>query len=266
MTDKICSIREEITKHNPLIHCITNPISINQCANAILSVGAKPIMAEHPEEVSEITDTADALMLNLGNITDARMKSIAISLERAKERGIPSLFDVVGVACSKMRREYALSLLKRAVPSVVKGNYSEIEALYNQGYSSAGVDADNKLNLQSTEKTAKELALKYKTVILATGETDIVTNGERILHIKNGTEKLSSVTGTGCMLGALCTAFLSVLNPLNSAVLSCVYFGICGEMAETKKGSGSFMVNLMDRISTLSREEILKNMDLEERK
>ena len=100
MTDEIINIRKNVEIKKPLIHCITNPISINGCANTILSVGAKPIMAEHPKEVCEITEASDALMLNIGNITDARMESIKLSLKTAKEKEIPVLLDVVGIACS----------------------------------------------------------------------------------------------------------------------------------------------------------------------
>ena len=132
MTDRICSICESVKKQKPLIHCITNPISINGCANVILSVGAKPIMAEHPKEVYEITDTAGALMLNLGNITDVRMESMLISLKRAKERGIPIILDVVGIACSDFRRKYALDLINTSMPSVIKGNYSEITVVFSR--------------------------------------------------------------------------------------------------------------------------------------
>lgn len=265
MTDKICNLREEIVKYKPLIHCITNPISITACANTILSVGARPIMAEHPKEVLEITNTADALMLNMGNITDARMKSIKISLKRAVERKIPVLLDVVGVACSKLRQKYVLKLLNAAMPTVIKGNYSEILALHNSKYFSRGVDADEALEASQITKAAKELSLKFKTVILATGETDVITDGEKVIYVKNGTCQMASVTGTGCMLGALCTAFMTSLLPLDGAVAACVYFGICGELAKTDKGGGSFMGNLIDRISTLCKEEILKHMDMEEK-
>lgn len=261
----IYTIRENITRKKPLIHCITNPISINQCANAILSVGAKPIMAEHPREVCEITSSSDALMLNTGNITDARKKSIKISLKKAKEICIPVLLDVVGIACSKFRRKYILNLLKISVPSVIKGNYSEIAALHNEKYFSAGVDADISLDVCHIAKISKELALKYQTVILATGKTDIITNGEKTIYVKNGTPQLASVTGTGCLLGSLCTAFMAELSPMDSAVSACIYFGICGELAETKKGNGSFMVNLMDKISIISKEEITKYMNMEEK-
>ncbi len=264
MVDKICTIHKHTKKQKSLIHCITNPISINQCANAILAVGAKPMMAEHPKEVSEITDAANALMLNIGNITDARMESMLLSLKRAKSNGIPSLLDVVGVACSKFRRKYVMELLNIAIPTVIKGNYSEIAALYNKEYFSPGVDADVSLEVCRISKAAKELALTYQTVILATGQTDIITDGTRVLYVKNGTPALASVTGTGCMLGALCSAFMTSATPMDGTVSACVYFGICGELAKTDSGTGSFMVNLIDRLSTLNREEIAMYMDMEE--
>ena len=265
MTNKICSIRERVTKQKPLIHCITNPISINQCANAILSVGAKPIMAEHPKEVCEITEVSDALMMNTGNITDARMESIMLSLTKAKERHIPVLLDIVGIACSQLRREYISSLFKIHIPDVIKGNYSEIAALQDGKYFSPGVDADSSLNVCHITNTAEKLALKYNTVILATGQTDIITDGRKTIYVKNGTPQLACVTGTGCMLGALCTTFMTSACAIESAISACCYFGICGELAKTDSGNGSFMVKLMDSISTLSREEMLKHINMEEK-
>ena len=262
MTEKLLEIPEVVAKQKPIIHCITNPISINQCANVILSVGAKPIMAEHPREVSKITETSNALMLNIGNITDARRKSIRISFKRAIQKGIPVLLDAVGVACSSFRRKYVLKLLRKGVPHVIKGNYSEIAALYNKKYFSPGVDADASLEVSHIAKGAKDFALKYKAVILATGQTDIITDGERVVYVKNGTKKLASVTGTGCMLGALCTAFMACEKPMEATISACCYFGICGELAETD--SGSFMVNLIDKISTLDRDEMQKYYNAEE--
>ncbi len=265
MVNKIWDIREGVLEEKPLIHCITNPISIQSCANTILSVGAKPMMAEHPREVCEITGQADALMLNMGNITDARMESMMLSLNKAKVKGIPVLLDVVGIACSGFRRSYARELLKMAVPSVIKGNYSEIMALYDGGYFAPGVDADASLDGEDVTKGAMALADKYQTVILATGARDVVTDGTRMVYVNNGVPVLASVTGTGCMLGALCTAFMTTANPLEAAIAACCYFGICGELSKRKKGNGSFMVNLMDRISTLGREEILEYQNVEEK-
>ena len=265
MLDKICEIVDSVKKQKPLIHCITNPISINQCANAILSVGARPIMAEHPREVGEITRSSDALMLNIGNITDARMESILLSLKTAKEIGIPVLLDIVGIACSKFRREYVSSLLLRFAPSVIKGNYSEIKALYDKEYFSSGVDSDPAVDIKNIVEISARLSKKYKTVIIATGRTDVITDGKRIIYVKNGTPELSSVTGTGCMLGSLCATFMTSASPVDASISACCYLGICGELAKTNRGNGSFMANLMDKISTLHKDEILKYVNMEER-
>ena len=257
-------MKERFIHTKPLIHCITNPISINPCANAILAVGARPIMAEHPKEVKEITKTADALLLNIGNITDARMEAMPVSLREAAKKNIPVVLDIAGLACSSLRKSFVNKLLREAVPTVIKGNYSEIFALYNEEYRSSGVDADSSLDAQDAEKAAAFLAEKYNAVILATGKEDIIAGGERIVYIRNGTEQLSSVTGTGCMLGCLCAAFITSLLPMEAVISACVCLGVCGEMAETDKGNSSFMVNLMDALSTLSDAEFEKYKNLEE--
>lgn len=262
MIVEINRIRKLLRQKNPLIHCITNPISINQCANAVLAVGGRPIMAEHPEEVFEITQTASAIMLNIANITDVRMKSIAISAECCKENNIPFVLDITGMACSSFRRKYVNSLLNTAVPNIIKGNYSEIKALLG-GYTSAGVDSED-ISIAELEKVSAELARKYGTVILASGKTDIITDGSSIFHINNGTPQLSRVTGTGCMQGALCGTFLSAGIPLYAAVTAAVILGICGELAETVKGNGSFMVSLMDKLSNVTDDEIIEKLRVEE--
>lgn len=256
-------IMAAVRAKHPLIHCITNPISINQCANAILAIGARPIMAEHPAEVCEIAGTADALMLNLGNITDARMQSMRRALITAKERHIPVILDAVGTACSGLRRDYAAALLETGIPTVIKGNYSEIFALHQTAYRAAGVDADENISTDAVCNAASELARKLGATILASGKTDVVTDGARLAFIRNGTPQLSSVTGTGCMLGALCGAYLSASPDMQAAVTACAVLGVCGQFSETEKGSGSFMVNLMDALSTLTGEELEKHKELE---
>ena len=256
--------RKKISELRPLIHCITNPISINQCANTILATGARPMMAEHPEEAALVTKSAKALMLNMGNITDVRKESMLISIKAAAENNIRFVLDICGAACLKTRRDYAFLLINEAVPTVIKGNYSEIYALYRQEYSSSGVDADDSLTAEKVEKAAYELAGTLHTTILASGKTDIVTDGKKIMHVKNGSPQLATVTGTGCMQGALCAAFLSVADGYEATVMAGSMFGICGELAETEKGSGTFMVNLLDRLSTVSDEEILSRINCEE--
>ena len=259
----IPDIRGAVRERSSLIHCITNPISINQCANAILAVGGRPIMAEHPREVSEITATAGALMLNLGNITDVRMEAMRLSARTAAEQGTPILLDAVGVACSKLRRDYACGLLEGVTPAVIKGSYSEINAPYQESYRASGVDADAALDAQTVERAAA-LARTCRTVVLASGKVDIVTDGTRLIRVRNGTPQLSCVTGTGCMLGALTAAYLSAASGLDAAVTACAVLGVCGQLAETERGSGSFMVRLLDALSTLQDAELERYMDLEE--
>lgn len=254
----------KIKKQKPLIHCITNPISINQCANAALALGARPIMAEHPDEAAEITVTANALLLNIGNITDVRLKSIEISAETAAKNNIPFIFDAVGAACSEMRRKYTLELIGKYHPSVLKGNYSEIRALFNLEYKAKGVDSESELTVEEVSKAAISLAERYGTTVIASGKTDIVTDGTRLFYIRNGTPQLSSVTGTGCMLGVICACFLPFDDALSSAVKACATLGICGELSETEKGNGSFSVNLIDNLSTVTDETIIKLLKSEE--
>jgi hydroxyethylthiazole kinase len=264
MHQVIHNIRKTVKETRPLIHCITNPISINQCANGILAIGARPMMAEHPKEVSEITRTAQALMLNLGNITDFRMESMLRSAQTAKDENIPFLLDAVGIACSTLRREYSKELLNTAIPTVIKGNYSEIQALYQDSYRSSGVDADSGLDIQTMDHSAVSLARCLETVILASGKVDIVTDGKSLCHIHNGTPLLSQITGTGCLQGALCAAYLSAKPGIEAVITGCAILGICGELAQTDQGTGTYLCHLVDKLSTLTDAEIEENLKLEE--
>ncbi len=261
----INNIRDIVKKESPLIHSITNPISINQCANAVLSVGARPIMAEHPGEVSEITQTSKALCLNLGNITDIRMKSILISAKTAQQHNIPIVLDLAGVACSKLRRQFAGEIIKVCCPTLIKGNYSEINAMYNPMYKSSGVDTDLSLTTDETAKIVKNLCRQTNTIVLASGKTDIVCDGNKLIYINNGCAQLATVTGTGCMLGTLAACYLSACNNIWAAVTACAVLGISGELSETDKGNASFMMRLMDNISILKNEYVTKYLKLEEK-
>ena len=263
MLEQIKEIRNLVEEQKPLVHCVTNAISINQCANAILAVGARPMMAEHPLEVAEITTTAKALVLNLGNITDVRMESMMISSEVASKNNIPVVVDLVGIACSELRRKFAYELMEKNMPTLIKGNYSEINALYNSSYKSAGVDADLSLDISNISDVAVGLACRYNTIILASGKTDVITDGKKLVYVKNGTPMLADVTGTGCMLGALCGCYLSVCKNIYAVLTACAVLGVCGELSVTDKGNGSFMINLIDNLSVLSDTDVKKYLKME---
>lgn len=257
MENKIVKALCEIKNTKPLVHCITNPISITRCADLILALGARPIMAEHPKETAGITKTAEALLLNLGNITDARKKSMLISGRIARKNKIPVVIDVVGISCSNFRRKYALRLICASKPAIIKGNYSEIYALYSEKYKSQGVDADKKLTKEEVTIAATFLSKKYDAVILASGKEDIVALKNKVSYIRNGTEKFTTVTGTGCMLGAVCACFLSAEEPYYAAVFSCVIFGICGERATDKNFIQSAIENAGDLYNTKLNYEVI---------
>ena len=239
----------------PLIHCITNPIAMNQSANAVLALGARPIMAEHPLEVEEITETADALLLNLGNISDVRMESMRKSIRVANRRGIPVVLDLVGIACSKLRKDFAIELLDSARVDVLKGNYSEIVSLFDDSYTTDGVD----LGVVPDENTIIEgmqaVAKRYDTIALATGKEDIIVDKDAVLKVDGGCEQLSEITGTGCMLGAVIATALSFnglyTNKTGMVARACDYFKECGAEAEIPHHPGSFLTNLLDAICYL---------------
>lgn len=264
-----------IQQEAPLIHCITNPISINDCANILLAIGARPIMAEHPDEVAEITAIAKGLALNLGNITDARMASMKISAGTAKDKGIPFVLDLVGLSCSRLRQKYAKELLQIAVPDIIKGNISELRTLLGLPTTPGmGVEAGQKEmvtqeNALEYARIFQKQAREYHTVLLATGPIDLVVSSEEAYIIANGSNALASITGTGCMNNVLAGACLAGVHGISSqatnntlaAILSCLLLGIAGENIQDiylSQGPGSFHYSLMDSISQLTPQTIAK--------
>lgn len=260
MLKQILSARNDVKAKTPLIHCITNPISINDCANFVLSAGAKPFMAEHPAEVGEITASADALALNIANITDARLRSIEISAKTAADKNIPSIIDAVGVSCSKFRYDYIKNLLEDTKVSAIKGNIAEIRALLGKKTKTVGIDVAEKPDFDECVLSAAELAKKYRCTVLASGEKDIITDGARVYTAANGKSEMSLVTGTGCVLNVLCAVYMSVSAPLTACVAAAVILGLCGELSCSTSGMASYRANMLDKMYTLTDTEIKENI------
>ena len=242
--DNLLQIKKNIKSRKPLIHCITNPISINDCANMVLATGGKPIMAEHPLEVAEITSVSKALGVNLGNITDIRMESMLISGKVAFKNKIPQVIDLVGVGCSKLRLDYGRKYIEECHPDVIKGNMSEIKSIYGLESNAKGIDVGvcdviTENNLDENIKMLKSLSLETGSIIVATGIIDIITNGIHTYLISNGCEMLSMITGTGCMLNVLIASYISSGDVLGGVILAVGLMGICGELSQNVKGTGS---------------------------
>lgn len=260
--------REKLKETSPLIHAITNPIAINMVANAILSQGAKAICAAHPDEVSEIVSMAKSLSINLGNITSERMLAMARAVRKANEIKIPTAIDVVGVGASSLRLNYAKDLLTKDNFDLIKGNSSEIKALCGEKSEAVGIDvgrADeiSDENIKELSYMARKLSKKYQATILITGKIDLLVDEDRYFLIANGVENLSRITATGCMLTGLISSFMAVADPISACLIGLLLLEVSSEKADTAR-LGSFYVNLMDEISTISDEDIIQKANIRE--
>ncbi len=193
-------LRPALRAARPLVHCITNPIAINDQANIILAAGGRPIMAEHPDEVAEITAGAGALLLNLGNITEVRIRSMERAAAAAARAGVPVTLDLVGVGCSALRREFALRLLDTYPVAVVRGNLSEALAALGRESHALGVDAGDRADDKSRAEVARALARRCSAVVLVSGPVDAVSDGARAALVPGGCELMGRITGTGCIV------------------------------------------------------------------
>lgn len=249
-------IIKRLRDKKPLVHCITNTVTINDCANALLAIGARPVMAEHPDEAAEFTAAADALLINTGTIYQSKIEAMKRSAKAAKDKGIPFVLDCVGAMSSSVRKELISELIKINVPSIIKGNAAEIEAVTGGNAAASGVDSNEETDYNGAIAAAKKLG----TVIMVTGEHDFITDGAQSAVISNGTPMLSKVTGTGCMLGCIASALTATNEPLTAAKYSAAIMGICGERADTGCGTGTFRVKLMDELSLITDEIIINSI------
>lgn len=260
LADKLNSIMAEIRSQSPLIHQITNYVSINDCANVVLALGGKPIMAHSPLEVEEIVSKSSALVINTGTPSEDRIKSYILAGKRANQMGIPVVLDPVGAGATDFRNEIVEKILKEVSISVLRGNMSEIKSIYGINTKIRGVDsAENPLH--GGLEIAKGLANKLGCTVAITGEIDVVSNGYKSYTMENGHEFLSSITGTGCMTTSLIGTCCSVENdPIYGAIAGISIMAIAGEKAlgylKDNEGLGSFKVYLMDAINRFSSQDI----------
>ena len=250
---------ERLTKKSSVVHCITNTVTVNDCANAVLAIGARPVMAEHPKETAQITAAAGALLINMGSLTDSKIAAMKSSAASAKEHNIPFVLDCVGIASSDVRYETVKELLEINTPDIIKGNAAEITALCKGIMSECGVDSTG----TADEAAVRAFAKQSGAVVAVTGETDIITDGTQTVYVKNGCDMLTKVTGTGCMLGCIMAAVLTVADKFSAALYAAAIMGICGELADSSRGTGTFHVSLMDNLSTITDKDIAEKIKFE---
>lgn len=255
---------ELIRTHSPVVHNITNYVVMNNTANALLAIGASPVMAHAQEEVEEMVNIASALVINIGTLSENWIKAMFKAANQAKKKGIPIVLDPVGAGATTYRTKTARELIDSEAPVVIRGNASEIMALYDSKSKTKGVDSS------ASSDTAIDIAQKiseiHQCVVCVSGAVDYIIDKKKIIKIKNGHPMMSRVTGLGCTASALCGAFAAVEKDyLASSACAMSVMGIAGEMAaETAAGPGSLQTNFLDNLYRLSKDDIGRRLKIED--
>lgn len=250
----------------PLVQNITNFVSMDIAANALLAAGASPAMVHAPEELDEFGAFIGALVINIGTLSSGWVDSMEAAARGARERGKPWVLDPVGAGATSFRTATVLRLLDQR-PSVLRGNASEILAIAGahglEAASARGKGVDSGNSADEAAEVAAELARRLACTVVATGEIDVVTDGARTLRFANGSVLMTRVTAVGCSLSAIVGAFCAVADPFAAACAGVALVGVAGEMAAQDAAlPGSFRVALIDHLASVGETEILTRLAL----
>ncbi len=252
-----------IRNQAPVIHNITNYVVMNNTANALLAIGASPVMAHAEEEIADMVNIASALVINIGTLSKKWIKAMFKAAGEARKKGIPFIFDPVGAGATSYRTKTARDLITAEPPTVIRGNASEIMALYGDQSKTKGVDS------ATTSDRAMDIARKlsdlHGCVVCVSGETDYIVDQAEIIKIKNGHPMMPKVTGLGCTASALCGAFAAVeKSAFEATAQAMAVMGIAGELAAgSAKGPGSLQMHFLDYLYRLSENDIAGRLKVE---
>ena len=270
---ELFDVLEQVRTKAPLIQCITNFVTVNDCANILLAAGASPTMAQDIREVEEAVTDADGLVCNLGAID--LVDSMILAGKRANELGIPVVLDPVAAGGTALRRESSARLLEEVHFTAIRGNASEIRALAGQMSRGSGVDvctsdAMTEENLEQSMALVRQLAQDLHSVIAVSGKLDIVSDGTKTAVLRNGCATMARITGSGCMLTTLIGAFCAAAqeHPFEATCAAMAAMGICGEIAEEKRlqnktGNATFRTDLIDAVFNLTEQELKERIRYE---
>lgn len=249
---------DRMRRKRPLVQNITNFVVMNTTANALLAVGASPVMAHARGELEEMLGIADALVVNIGTLDEHWIPSMMEAVRAAKRLKKPVVLDPVGAGATRLRTETALQLLEEGEIAVLRGNFGEIAALLGEHGKTRGVDSAA-YSPDEARELAIEASREFGTVVAVTGPVDYVSDGEKTYAVENGHEMLGRVTGTGCMVMAITGAFAAVEKPLRAAVSALVVFGVAAEKAyDETPYPGTFHVKLYDWLYRIDGELVKK--------
>ena len=270
---ELFDVLEQVRSKAPLIQCITNFVTVNDCANILLAAGASPTMAQDIREMEEAMEGAHGLVCNLGAIDF--VDSMILAGKRANELGIPVVLDPVAAGGTTLRRRLSVKLLEEVRFSAIRGNASEIRALAGQASLGSGVDAAawdtiTPENLPQSVKLIRNLAQRTGSVIAVSGAMDVVSDGTQTILLHNGCATMARITGSGCMLTTLIGAFCAAApeHPFEATCAAMAAMGICGELAEEKRlhnktGNATFRTDLIDAVFNLTEQELKERIRYE---
>ena len=251
-----------VREKSPLVHNITNYVVMNNTANALLSIGASPVMAHAIEEVEDIVSISSSLVINMGTLSDKWIESMILSGKKAKSMGKPVVFDPVGVGASSYRTKIAEKIINQVMPDVIRGNASEIMVLAQLSTISKGVDSTSETS--EAIQGAKILSKKLNCTIVISGATDCIITGNKVNSINNGSPIMSKVTGMGCTSTSIIGACIAVEKNIHKAAVSAMaIMGVVGEKTEKlSKGPGTFQANFLDVLNSIKSEDIKSKTNL----
>ena len=258
---------ENVKKNSPLVHNITNYVTVNDVANALLACGGSPIMADEPDDAVEITAICNGLNINIGTLNSRTIESMFKAGKRARELGHTLLLDPVGAGASKLRTETAVNLIKEIQFDIIRGNSSEIKTLVLGSGTTHGVDADkadavSNENLSFMVDFVKGFAKTSGAVVALTGAIDLVSDAEKCYVIRNGRPEMGRITGTGCQLSGIMTAYAAANpgNKLEAAAAAVILMGVAGEIGFKNllpgEGNSTYRNRIIDAIYNMTGEAL----------
>lgn len=250
-------IIQTVRRSNPLVHVITNDVVPQFTANVLLALGAVPAMVTAAEEVEDFVRQSQALSINVGTLTSSQRAAILLAVHQANRHHIPWVLDPVAAGALSYRTQFCLELLALH-PTAIRGNGSEIQALAQQwavGHEqsemqNSGRGPDSQLSSDSAVPAAQHLARQTGSIVIVTGATDYITDGQRLIALPFGHARMTRITGTGCALSSVvATCLAHAADPMLSAAAACAMMGVCGQhAARHSQGPGSFVPVFLDTI------------------
>ena len=275
---KIDETLKDIREKNALTHCISNSVTINDCANAVLAIGGSPFMAEDAEELEEVVTIADVLVINIGKLSKEQIESMHISSKTANKTNTPIILDPVGVGVTELRNKTTMDLINDYDITAIRGNITEIKAIaklagvLDESNTAKGVDVNiddiiTEENLKDNGELICELASKLNTTILASGPIDILSDGNLTVAIDNGDDMMPLITGSGCMLSSIVGSCIGGSNPFDGSLVAILAMNIAGERARAKvdekdEGTGSFRAYLIDYLYKTDSETLTEKANI----